>query len=669
MAKRMRREWFSRPENDSRIRVSWERFLSGDGMPSDALRCLVDDSWRRCLTESVDPLKGHAPPPLAADQLAALRRRHGRLIDAAKPVMVQARDFLAQTGTVMILVEPQGTILDLEGDPRLCEPLEDVHLIPGCNWTESTMGTNAIGTALALGQPTQIHAAEHFCAGVQQWTCSAAVIHDPIDGSVLGVIDVSGFSRHYSRHSLALAMTAAGRIEGRLSRLEMERRFILLERSMSRLSAAAADGLIIFDRGGHLLKANDRSAEALTAHGIRLDLKASTRIGALDTDVPEAERPLLPEWLRPDWIEPIREGEQAIGCLVRIPLATSRAGAEASLMIEEPPSTAWFSRVVGRSSNLVDAVRKARHLARSDVPVLILGETGVGKELFAHGIHDAGRRANGPFVAVNCGGLSRELLASELFGYVEGAFTGARRGGMIGKIEAANGGTLFLDEIGEMPEELQPHLLRVLEGGEINRVGDSQPRKVDFRLVAATHRDLRQEVSHGRFRMDLFYRIAVTSIRIPPLRDRRDDIPLLVDNLLRTLCRRHRIPPPAIDDAVLEELARYDWPGNVRELRNVVESLLLLSEDGPIGVDDLPEEIRGHSGIDAEESLTSVPVQALAPATALESVEQAQIDSVVRLSRGNLTLAARKLGVAKSTLYIKIKKYGLDDLVQKARAG
>lgn len=660
MGKRISRECFSRPEDETRIRSAWERFLGGVSKPSDALRCLIDDSWRRCLTESVDPLRDNAPPPMTGDRLETLRLRHRRLIDASIPVMAQARDFLAQTGTVMILSGPDGTILDLEGDPRMRIPLGDVRLIVGSNWSESTIGTNAIGTALALGQPVQIHAAEHFCAGIQRWTCSATIIRDPLHGEILGVIDVSGLSRNYSRHSLALAVTAAGRIESRLSRLEMERRFKLMEQCMSRLSTASSDGLVVFDHGGHLVKANERAASALAAYGIPLELHSGTHIDALNTDIPETDRALLPSWLSPDWVEPVCEGRETVGSVVRIPLGMKRSRATQAATVVEVFDAQGFERVVGKSASLVEAVRKAGQFARSHVPVLLLGETGVGKELFARGIHDAGVRANGPFVAVNCGGLSRELLASELFGYVEGAFTGARRGGMIGKIEAANGGTLFLDEIGEMPEELQPHLLRVLEEGEINRVGETTPRKVDFRLVAATHRDLRSDVADGRFRMDLFYRIAVTSIRIPALRDRRDDIPLLVENMLNALCSRHNLTLPAIEDTVLEELGRYDWPGNVRELRNVVESLLLTSGDAPISITDLPSEILAKPH--------PLELHETASSSALENAEQAHIHTIVQLSRGNLTLAARKLGVAKSTLYVKIKKYGMDELVHKARA-
>jgi hypothetical protein len=200
-------------------------------------------------------------------------------------------------------------------------------------------------------------------------------------------------------------------------------------------------------------------------------------------------------------------------------------------------------------------------LAARELPVLLLGETGVGKEVFARALHAGGPRPQGPFVALNCGGLPRDLLASELFGYVEGAFSGARRTGRIGRIEAAHGGTLFLDEIGEMPLELQPSLLRVLEDGEVYPLGENRPRTVNFRLVAASHRDLRAEVAAGRFRMDLFYRVAVTSLVIPALRERQADIPALVAHFSRDVARRHGLAVPRFEPAVLRAFATYAWPG------------------------------------------------------------------------------------------------------------
>jgi transcriptional regulator with PAS, ATPase and Fis domain len=318
-----------------------------------------------------------------------------------------------------------------------------------------------------------------------------------------------------------------------------------------------------------------------------------------------------------------------------------------------------FPGVIGTSPELRQAMEKAARLAASRVPVLLQGETGVGKEVFAKAIHAGSQASGGPFVALNCGGLSRELLASELFGYVDGAFTGARRGGMAGKIEAANGGTLFLDELGEMPLDLQPHLLRVLEDGCIYRLGDTTPRRVRFRLVAATHRDLRQDVAEGRFRMDLFYRVCVTSVHIPALRERRGDLYELARAFTRQLCRHHAVPEKVFDPRALERLAAYDWPGNVRELRNIVESLVLTVPGEVIGPVDLPAEILTTATTD------EAPGNAIT--TALSGLAKGEFDQICRVLRetsGNATLAAKRLGIAKSTLYLKFKKYALDESLE-----
>ncbi len=325
-----------------------------------------------------------------------------------------------------------------------------------------------------------------------------------------------------------------------------------------------------------------------------------------------------------------------------------------------------LDQIIGNDPALLEAIERARQLAKSNVPVLLLGETGVGKEVFANGIHEHGSDRNAPFVALNCGGLSRELLAAELFGYSEGAFTGARKGGMIGKIEAANGGTLFLDELGEMPLDLQPHLLRVLEEGEIYRLGENTPRKVKFRLIAATNRDLRKEVTDGRFRMDLFYRVAVTTIRIPPLRDRGGDIEVLAEHFLQKLSRQHGIDVPILVSSAVNCMSRYGWPGNVRELRNVIEGVLLTAREGVITEHVLPQELRGSVNrplAAADDSGAVAPGE-----RRLEAAEREAILSTIASCNGNMTATARSLGIAKSTLYLKLKRFGLDPLVENARS-
>ncbi len=267
--------------------------------------------------------------------------------------------------------------------------------------------------------------------------------------------------------------------------------------------------------------------------------------------------------------------------------------------------------------------------------MLLPGEIGVGKENFSQGIHRAGHSGKQPlvehpFVTLNCGGLSKDLLASKLFGHAEGAVTGSRRGGMAGKIEAANGGTLFLDEIGEMPLELQLHFLRVLEEGKIYRIGETVPRKINFKLIPATNRDLHEEVAQGRFRMDLFYRVSVTSIRIPPLRERRGDITALVTHFLHQFAERYGMAVKDISPEVLDALQLHPWPGNVRELRNAVESMFLMAgTEWLLQLDALPDDITS--------SLTPDSLPPAATLSKLEGTELASICATLAEDQGNLT--------------------------------
>lgn len=330
-------------------------------------------------------------------------------------------------------------------------------------------------------------------------------------------------------------------------------------------------------------------------------------------------------------------------------------------MIESP------ARIIGSDAGLRAVVQVAMRLAHVDATVLVCGETGVGKEVFARAIHEESPRKDGPFVALNCGGLSRELLASELFGYVSGAFTGARRSGMPGKIEAAEGGTLFLDEVTELPLELQPYLLRVLEDGEIYPLGSTKPRKVHFRLISACNRELRSEVAEGRFRIDLFYRLSVTSLKIPALRHRRMDIPVLVEHFAETVASRHGTPKRHLTDEVLQLLTNHSWPGNVRELRNVVETIMVLATCDVVDLATLPsglfDELAG-----AREPAHATDTHPVREAT-LGRVEKDAISAAILVRQGNLTQVARDLNISRSTLYLKVKKHALDPVLDEARLG
>ncbi len=304
--------------------------------------------------------------------------------------------------------------------------------------------------------------------------------------------------------------------------------------------------------------------------------------------------------------------------------------------------------IVGNSTAMNAVYKMIDKVAPSDSTVLIQGESGTGKELVAQMIHQRSTRTHKPFVVVNCATLQETILESELFGHVKGAFTGALES-RIGLCEAADGGTLFLDEIGELTVNTQAKLLRVVQSGEVRRVGDNKVITVDTRIIAATHKNLEQEVKNGRFREDLYFRLNVITLLLPPLRERHDDIPLLIDHFLKNYCNNKK-KKPFLPDA-MECMMHYAWPGNVRELENTIQRLVVLSEEDSIGIEDLPQNIRGMPFIQnkREESALS-----------LAKVEKDHILKVLREKQMNKTLTAETLGISLKTLYNKLKTYGID---------
>lgn len=308
-------------------------------------------------------------------------------------------------------------------------------------------------------------------------------------------------------------------------------------------------------------------------------------------------------------------------------------------------------RIVSDSTQLAEVLQRARLLAGLDVCVLLCGEPGVGKEAIARAIHDHSPQRDGLFVTLDCAALPRDLLASELFGYADASFNGARRSGSVGKIEAAHGGTLYLDEVSELPLELQLRLLRVLESREVLPPGSNQPQDVQFRLLAASSRDLRTEVNAGRFRSDLYLRISLTSLEVPALRERIGDLPELVEQFSADTSSRYGLPERHFSPEVLAMFARYSWPGNLHELEEVVEQMVRRADGELIGPEKLPEELHEHA--DSNDATAALHL-------GVEQLECDVIGAAIRQHQGNLTQAARALRIARSTLYLKMKKYSLE---------
>ncbi len=319
------------------------------------------------------------------------------------------------------------------------------------------------------------------------------------------------------------------------------------------------------------------------------------------------------------------------------------------------------STIVGGTEAILRMKENALLAAKSNASVLITGESGTGKEVVAYFIHQNSSRSGGPFIRVNCASIPRELFESELFGYEGGAFTGARSQGKPGKFELANGGTILLDEIGEMPRPMQAKLLRVLQERTVDRLGGTKPIPADFRLIAATNRDLQEMVRKGDFRMDLFYRINILSIHAPSLRDIRGDIPLLAAHLIGLLNEEMGWGASAISPEAMEELKRYDWPGNVRELRNVIERAMIIAKERVIRPEDLPDRIRGGAG-----AAVSIPPAASRSPRAgnlrliLAETERQVILETLRNAGGNKAKAAKMLGIHRTSLYQKMRMHGMD---------
>jgi transcriptional regulator with PAS, ATPase and Fis domain len=320
--------------------------------------------------------------------------------------------------------------------------------------------------------------------------------------------------------------------------------------------------------------------------------------------------------------------------------------------------------IVGYSAAIAQLKENAMLAAKSNASVLMTGESGTGKEVAAYFIHQNSARAGGPFIRVNCASIPRELFESELFGYEGGAFTGARSQGKPGKFEMANGGTILLDEIGEMPRPMQAKLLRVLQEHAVDRLGGTRPIQADFRLIAATNRDLQEMVRKGDFRMDLFYRINILSIHAPRLRDIREDIPLLAAHLIGLLNEEMGWGASAISPEAMEELKNYDWPGNVRELRNVIERAMIIAKERLIRPEDLPERVRrADTGRLSPASSMPAP-RAGNLRSILAETERQVIVEALRNAGGNKTKAAKILGIHRTSLYEKMRTHGLDPEVE-----
>jgi len=628
------------------------RFLAGEPLPDGLLPQVIARSWQRCIDRKVSvERKSGEIPFVSSGALNGFRERSSRLIMHAEPVMDQLREQISGTSSVVVLTDAAGVVLHSVGDQDFVEKTQQVTLKPGGLWTEEANGTNAIGTALIEKVPVSVQSGEHFIEINQFLDCSAAPIFDPL-GRMLGVLNVSSDSAAYQRHTMPLVRMSAQMIENQFFSHDFSDAVLIHFHLRPEFIGTLYEGIAAFSPDGRFVGGN---RAALVQLGLdRYDAEKRDFAAIFDLTMASLfeQTRLLPQ---PIIRFGLRNGVEVFGRVkfsapvspitylpIRQPGVALRAtGAPclAALDLGDPA--------------METAIRKVSRVIDHDIPLMIQGESGSGKEMFARAFHADGPRRAGPFVALNCAAIPEGLIESELFGYRDGAFTGARRSGSIGMIQQADGGTLFLDEIGDMPLGLQARLLRVLQDRIVTPLGGTKSLPVDIKIICATNRRLRDEVAAGRFREDLYYRLNGLLLTLPPLRSRADRIALAC-NILRTLAPEHE--QITFSAEVLDLFARHCWPGNVRQLSNAVRTALALRNgDNEITVEHLPEDFLEQIGAGTEEYRRGAELESGSGSGSLEEVEVVAIRDVLRECNGNVSAAARKLGVSRSTLYRKSK--------------
>ncbi|MFX1676389.1 sigma-54-dependent Fis family transcriptional regulator [Paraburkholderia sp. A2WS-5] len=596
-----------------------------------------------------------------------LKREQNRVLYAhAMPVMETLHEQIVNTQSMIVLTNAEGLILHSIGDDDFLARAEKVALRPGANWAEDRQGTNAIGTALAERCAMVVHGDQHYLAANRFLTCSSVPILDPY-GDVIGVLDVTGDYRSYHQHTMALAKMSVQMIENHLFTTTFQETLKLSFHSRPEFLGTLMEGIVAFTSDGRFLSAN-RSAQfqlgmslaALRAHTLS-SLFQTTSAQLIDR---------MRVGLEPHLMLNLSSG--AVVCarvqFKRASLAEGSRpvavhdGARSMARPEPPASAVGLSRLSYLDTGdpqVAAVIAKVRRVIGKDIPILINGETGTGKELLAQAIHNDSPRHAGPFVAVNCASIPETLIESELFGYEEGAFTGARRRGAIGKLLQANGGTLFLDEIGDMPYPLQVRLLRVLQERVVNPLGSTKSIPVDIAIICATHRDLREMIAQSRFREDLYYRLNGLVVRLPRLRDRTDLAVVIQKMLQRESIAAGNPQALGVAPDVMAMFERCPWPGNFRQLGNLLRTAAaMVDADGEIRREHLPDDFFDDLRCGASQGgaldAPTAPDAFLPESGRLQDVTVSVIAAALARHGGNVSAAARELGVSRNTIYRKM---------------
>jgi sigma-54 dependent transcriptional regulator, acetoin dehydrogenase operon transcriptional activator AcoR len=615
---------------------------------------VVRRSWSRCLsTYSLDPSEIKKPVIVERSELETRSERMGAMLPIARIEMLGLSRQMAHTQYGIMLTDQDGVILSYVGDPAFSMTARRSGFREGAIWSEQELGTNGMGTCLMTRQPIVIHRSDHFLVQNTDLTCSAAPIFD-MQGRVVAALDISGCSTGAQTHTLALVEIAAQNIENRALLHACKPYFALRFHRCAEFVSTPGEGVLAFDEGGTIMGAN-RSALELLGYADHKSLCGQAISSVIDAPLALLMQ-LSTRGFKPEALA-ARAGHRGLFAVVQPPADEFRHVPK-SIIIGTRGSSDVLDIMEPSDPVMMRNVQTLRRILNRDISVLLLGETGTGKGYLAKAIHNASRRADKPFVAVNCAAIPELLIESELFGYRAGAFTGAAREGNIGRVLQANGGTLFFDEIGDMPMALQARLLTVIEEREVVPLGGSKPVPVDVRVISATHRNPAEMIAKGLFRDDLYYRLNGISLTLPPLRERKDAADI-VRCLLRVEAGERT--PVQIDEALVQRLARYPWPGNLRQLRNVLCTMLALRESDYLSLEDFDESWLAGGGNASPRATEATPAVAQQQdGDVLSSAECDALRRTLEACNWNVSAVAARLNLSRKTVYRKMHRHGLE---------
>lgn len=658
--------------------VSGTKALSVKGVSTSILT-----SWKRSLDEyGIDPSKTEPVRILTSHELREYVEPIEDFLRIAKVGVRHLHRQVVDLGYSTLLCDSHGVTVDWRGHERFTKQWKEAGLYLGALWSEYQEGTCGVGTALTDQIPLTVHRGEHFRANNSHLTCSCAPIIGP-NGATMGLIDVSSLYSPESKDSqhlaLKLVMQSARMIEMAYFIEQFTDQWVLCLSRERELAGVSSECLIALDGNGKILAADWVARKILDQEIMEKDITEYTLDQIFELNFDQ----LLISNHRSNLIFPIVTQKQKyrLFASLRSPQAIliqqHRHIPSKSHHRQKKHTTQLFTleRLAGSDSLLQKKVQRIKRVLNKPIPILLTGETGTGKEAFAKAIHDASNRAEKPFIAINCASIPESLIESELFGYKQGAFTGANKHGMRGKLLQADGGTLFLDEIGDMPASLQPRLLRVLAEREVTPLGGETSIPVDIHVICATHRNIKDMVSSGAFREDLYYRLNGVSFNLPSLR-KRSDIKALINDvlLIESGCP---IEALVINDDAMQVLTEFHWPGNIRQLRNTLRYALAVCDKDTISLGDLPDEIFSQDTIGNLPSQSSQSEEFSQVDASLHGNEQLENFSHVsrwstreQLERQNILGALQKhkwqvskavydIGLSRATIYRKMDKYGI----------